>query len=342
MNNTASGQSTMCPTDLSVSVVIPTFNRAHCLPAAINSVLAQTRAAQEVWVVDDGSSDDSRRVVAAYGDRVRYLYQDNAGVSAARNAGVRASRSHWIAFLDSDDEWLPGKLLMQCQQLKRWPNAVAQMVDCEIFEGDKRAPSTVFQMRGLQRNFQEAPLRSRPLLDVLTSAFFPSAWLVSRHALLAAGGFDTSMRMCEDTDLLSRLALQGPFLVDHRVGTKLKRLPGGEGLSNLYTQSRLEYFENIAKTYHWLHNSPALSLGEASYVRYELSATHVEIALVQRMEGKFIEAQRSLMRSLFAKTAVLPLLKAAALMGFGARGYNALRGLKYASKSLPKRRSLAG
>ena len=100
-----------------VTVVIPTYNRAALLPRALRSVLAQTHQDFEVLVVDDGSTDDTASVVADTGDaRVRYVRQpENAGVAAARNRGLRESRGTFIAFLDSDDEWRPEKLAMQLE-----------------------------------------------------------------------------------------------------------------------------------------------------------------------------------------------------------------------------------
>src|ERR1700722_14569573 len=97
-----------------VSVVIPTYNRADLLPRAIESALAQTRPPAEVVIVDDGSTDDTASVVAQYAhrdaDRVRLLRVPNGGVARARNAGLAATRSEWIALLDSDDVWAPDKL----------------------------------------------------------------------------------------------------------------------------------------------------------------------------------------------------------------------------------------
>ena len=92
--------------DIQISAVIPTYNRAHLIGPAVESVLRQTKQPAEIIVVDDGSTDDTREQVASFGDLVRYIYQANSGASAARNRGVREARSEWIAFLDSDDLWL--------------------------------------------------------------------------------------------------------------------------------------------------------------------------------------------------------------------------------------------
>jgi glycosyltransferase involved in cell wall biosynthesis len=108
--------------DALVSVVVPTFNRARVLRRAVDSVLEQTHPEVEVLVVDDGSTDDTaRRVAEWYGSepRVRYLFQENAGVSAARNHGLVAARGNFLALLDSDDYWYPWKLELQLKCLRR-------------------------------------------------------------------------------------------------------------------------------------------------------------------------------------------------------------------------------
>lgn len=324
-----------------VSVVIPTYNRGFCVGRAIGSVLQQTRPACEVIVVDDGSGDDTREVVQSFGAPVEYLFQPNAGVSAARNAGVQRARGDWIAFLDSDDEWLPEKLHVQCTDLAAHPEAIAHMVDCSL-AGENGIRQSIFELRGLRQDFEHQPLRMRPLRDVLASAFFPSSWLVRRAAIERAGYFDASMRLCEDTDLLSRVALQGPFCVNGFVGTRLLRHEGSGALSDLYRQSRLEYFGNILKTHRHLLDSPRLSRAERSHVCKELAATHVEIALLHRMNGDSAECRRALMASLATTKAVFPLLKVLALMGLGAHAYQALRRLKLSHRSAPVRRSAAG
>ena len=93
-----------------ISAVIPSYDRENTLDRAIDSVLVQEYPACEIIVVDDGSKDHTREIVAKYGKKVRYVYQDNSGVAAARNRGVNEARYEWIAFLDSDDYWMPNHL----------------------------------------------------------------------------------------------------------------------------------------------------------------------------------------------------------------------------------------
>ncbi len=105
-----------------ISVVIPAFNNEKYIARAIGSVLAQTRPADEIIVVDDGSTDGTANEVRTFGDTVRLIRQKNGGASAARNAGVLAAAGEWIAFLDADDEWLPNKLELQVEHLRRHPD----------------------------------------------------------------------------------------------------------------------------------------------------------------------------------------------------------------------------
>src|ERR1700675_3091910 len=98
---------------LSIAAIIPTYNYAHGIKQAIASVLNQTLSPVEIIVVDDGSTDGTRNVLDTYGLRINYLYQQNRGASAARNAGVLSTNCEWVAFLDHDDEWYPTKL--ECQ-----------------------------------------------------------------------------------------------------------------------------------------------------------------------------------------------------------------------------------
>src|SRR5580658_1669327 len=103
-----------------VSVIIPVYDREHCVKRAIDSVLAQSFKDFEVVVVDDGSKDGSLQILKSYGDAIHLICQKNAGAGAARNAAIRAARGRWIAFLDSDDEWRPDKLECQMRLVEKY------------------------------------------------------------------------------------------------------------------------------------------------------------------------------------------------------------------------------
>lgn len=122
-----------------VSVVIPTYNRAYCLPRTIDSALAQSHQNLELVVVDDGSRDETREMLSArYGHepRVRYIYQENTGVSGARNRAMAESRGEFIALLDSDDVWFPWKIESQLAVLRTFPEAGMVWTDMEAINPD--------------------------------------------------------------------------------------------------------------------------------------------------------------------------------------------------------------
>ncbi len=119
-----------------VSVIVPTYNRAHYLGEAIASILNQDiQGCQiEIIVVDDGSTDETKEILRKFGDSVRYIYQDNHGVGAARNRGINEATGEWVAFLDSDDRWLPDKLTLQFRALDTFPGYNAIHSEFQIFD----------------------------------------------------------------------------------------------------------------------------------------------------------------------------------------------------------------
>jgi hypothetical protein len=188
--------------DLAISVVIPTFQRRRLVLGAIESALAQASPPTEILVVDDGSTDGTAEAVAArYGERVRLLRQPNRGVSAARNAAIAIARGDVIAFLDSDDRWLPHHLAVVGKLFARHPNAVLAGTHRDFWCGDD-AP---------------AAAKLEDLAEVLlvgpNCVGKPSAVAVRRPAVEAAGGFDERLRYGEDYDMFVRLAFQGPFVL---------------------------------------------------------------------------------------------------------------------------------
>jgi glycosyltransferase involved in cell wall biosynthesis len=120
--------------DVVVSVIIPTYNRAHLLQEAVESVLAQSLPGVEVIVVDDGSTDETRTTVECYGERLRFLVTEHGGAAHARNVGMRAARGKYVAFLDSDDRYLPGKLALQVAFLDSRPDVGMVSTEASAFD----------------------------------------------------------------------------------------------------------------------------------------------------------------------------------------------------------------
>lgn len=197
-----------------VSVVIPTYNRVGCIGNAINSVIAQTYTECEIIVVDDGSTDDTRQVLARYGSRVRYIYQENAGVSAARNLGVHHAKGELIAFLDSDDQWEPEKLERQLPLMDN-QDVVLSATNWSYASTATRAFDDL--------KIDSESLRLEEPLTLLSRfeghRLWLPTWIVRKSAFMRVGGFDERMRIAEDSRLLFRLAFEGAFCLATFVGT---------------------------------------------------------------------------------------------------------------------------
>lgn len=185
---------------MTVTAVIPTYNCAHLLGRAIDSVLGQTRPVDELIVIDDGSSDETLDVIARYDNQVRYIFQENRGVSAARNRGIAEAQSAWIAFLDSDDEWLPNKIKLQCGTLWVHPDAVL----CY-------APYWWVEIGGTAKLRPCVPVDSLWPAIRLRNPFPPSVVMVQKSALQQVGGFNERLGGGEDWDLFIRMAARYKF-----------------------------------------------------------------------------------------------------------------------------------
>ncbi len=189
-----------------VSVVIPTYNRANLVSQAIESALAQTHPPHEVIVVDDGSTDDTVTVGAKYGPVVRYLRQTNSGPSVARNLGVDAATGDWIALLDSDDLWLPTKLEKQLRLLRQFPDAAACYCDFQYVDLEGRLLEE-------HSGFREPRSRDATFCQLLDGCPIPTPTLVIRRDCLAGGlRFEPDIRYGQDWDLFARLADRYSFI----------------------------------------------------------------------------------------------------------------------------------
>lgn len=168
---------------------------------ALESIAKQTYPPDEVIVVDDGSEDATRQVVSAGFPYTRYLYQENRGVSSARNLGIRSARGEWVALLDSDDEWLPSKIAAQLKLLDRLPDHRI----CHTEEIWVRNGRRVNQMKKHSKSGGNIFERCLPLCVIS-----PSSALIHRSLFDQVGLFDESLPACEDYDLWLRICASHP------------------------------------------------------------------------------------------------------------------------------------
>lgn len=199
---------------IAVSVVIPAYNAGKYLGRAIDSVLAQTRPADEIIVVDDGSTDNTAEVAHGYGEKICFIRQENAGASVARNTGIEAAAGEWIAFLDADDEWLACKLKLQTEHLRRNPDLVwttGNFIRCYC-DTDRREND----LKGDRLEKAKAILGGKEYFNTYFQAYRAFAtghtdtFLVKRDALFAAGLFTPGQLRINDYDMWLRIAYSKP------------------------------------------------------------------------------------------------------------------------------------
>lgn len=225
-----------------VSVIIPTYNRAHLIKNAIDSVLAQTYADLELIVADDGSTDGTAaaieeylRPASRYRDRIHYFHQRNAGKSTALNNAFSRAQGEWIAFLDSDDLWLPEKLEWQFRALAKYPECGVCFTDCQ-FATDDRSEMVNFPFLGRQNAGSNEVLGK--LTDSLRSLAESSCGSIITFVCRAdlyrkIDGFDQALSFTEDYDFIFRLAtvtdfcfVRMPLAIADRCGAPQERHTG--------------------------------------------------------------------------------------------------------------------
>ena len=182
-----------------VSVVIPTFNREVLIQRALHSVIKQQNVRTEIIVVDDGSTDNTEQVIREKFKSVKYLKKNNAGVSSARNVGIKNANGNFIALLDSDDEWERSKLDIQLKYLTE--NHTLNLVHC-----NEKWIKSGFEIR--QKKYHDRRpinLFERSLRRCLIS---PSSVLIRKELLETVGVFDETLPACEDYDLWLRILVR--------------------------------------------------------------------------------------------------------------------------------------
>ncbi len=263
-----------------VSVIIPCYNQAHHLRGAVESALGQTYKQVEVIVVNDGATDATAEVAARFGDRIRYLEQENAGLAAARNAGLRHATGELVNFLDADDSLFP-------TALEHHVRAAAGHPEAAVFYGGVRR---VDEEGNLLSEVPPAPLPRDVFHQLLALNPLPCHSVVVRRSVLdPAGPFDPDLKACEDWDLWLRLAGQGcrfvpvpearvvyrrypgsmsrdPFSMARSAGIVLSRHAGWHGFCRKCLESLRQSLENCRQWY-MLPAFPELAQLEAETTR---------------------------------------------------------------------------
>ena len=296
------------PPRVRVSVVIPAYQCAGYIGEALQSVWAQTFTGYEVIVVNDGSPDTEalEQALDPFMSSIRYIKQANGGPSAARNRGIREARGKYVAFLDSDDTWLPGHLAQQVALLESNPSLVLVYSDSFLLQGDVPVGTAFARVpQDLHVNF-ETLVTERCTIGTSTV-------VASRQALLAAGAFEDHRRRSEDFDLWLRMAHRGAGMsystgiqVNHRAGNGLA------SDDNVMKKAQIDVYEKALLTLPITSRQAELLCEKTQEVQSRL---HVDAAKESLRQGRFPDA--------------LAAAKQAKLAGGGAKISLVIAGLRF-------------
>jgi glycosyltransferase involved in cell wall biosynthesis len=259
---------------------------------AIESVLEQSVPAHEIIVIDDGSTDNTPAVLAAFDDRICVIRQQNQGVGAARNAGIREATGDWIAFLDSDDIWRPHRLAILNRDIAS-TEAGVHVANMNIVSSS--GMYDWFALNGLECPSDRA---AKYETGVTVAMRYPPNPAVRRDWALHVGGYDASMRIRQDFEFLCRLVCLGPWLATSAIVSDARRV-GDTDLALSFTRVRdPEYAAAmIVKAYRSLLAQKCLTVDERRAARERLSSHQFALAEALALNGKPGEARQALIAS---------------------------------------------
>jgi len=280
-----------------ITAIVPTYNRQGTIARALDSVLAQVSPAAEIIVVDDGSQDGTRDRLRPYRERIRYIYQPNAGVSAARNRGASEARSEWIAFLDSDDCWLPGHLERMAAAIRATASEAA-LYFSDMRRGSEEKGITLWGQCGFDI---ETPFELRR--DAAEWVFLPiqpmmfQASVIRRDKYWECGGLPPHMRTREDTLMFYKLGLLYPCCAVAGCGTVMMH-DGAMRLTEVMDSTSMEFAHATVRLF-----TELLSIGRLvdrrlrTIINDGLSNATFALARASYHHRMYISAVRALLRS---------------------------------------------
>jgi len=282
-----------------VTAIIPTYNRSRLLPRAIDSILKQTRPPEQVIVVDDGSTDDTREVCARYSKKIDYMRQDNTGASGARNCGLALARHSWIAFLDSDDYWEPCHLERIAAAIRE-TRSEAVVYFCDMKMPEDEGGDTLWQRVGFRSMQPHHLVRDATAWALMKrQPMMLQAAVIAKDALVGTGGFDARFKLSHDTHIFCRLAIGRPACAVAGVGCvqtsddmSLLRLSNGIPLDSV-DKAR----EACAIWCEALRDAPMLSPMFRRLVRFNAAGSYWQVGMSLIRSGAYGQGLRLLLRA---------------------------------------------
>ncbi|MCL4553149.1 MAG: glycosyltransferase [Candidatus Marsarchaeota archaeon] len=267
-----------------VSVIVPAYNCQGFIAETVESIFGQTYSDYEIIVVNDGSSDRTEDILKGYGDRIRYVYQDNGGVSAARNRGLAMAKGELIAFLDHDDLWLPEKLERQVHALESRPEVSLVYSDCYIVdEGGSITGKYSDHVK---------PFRGTVFRELFICNFIPFLTVLARKtALDSVGDFKVGWGIAEDYDILLRMARAYPVEYLSLSLAKYRKHSGNFSRNvDRFLEENLMLVENFLRDCPELRSTRGRKLGA---LRYDAAYQYLALGELSKARGQFLKAVKA-------------------------------------------------
>jgi glycosyltransferase involved in cell wall biosynthesis len=279
-----------------LSVVIPAYNSARFIGEAIESVLAQGHPEIELLVVDDGSTDDTADVVARHGKPVKLVRQQNSGAAVARNTGMRVARGRYVAFLDADDLWLPGKIDAQLAHLEQHPDVSLCCTWFDLLQPDSSGTYIVDANKSDRNALDGAGYSKLTYADLLLDCeVWTSTVVVRRELLDQVGGFDPALRRGQDYDYWLRASRITPI---HRLDATLALYRMGSGHGKMFAEKNWGLAVISKALEQWGVTGPEGRALSARQIRRRLWQLNFDFGYGQLSLGRLGPAQEAFLEAL--------------------------------------------
>jgi glycosyltransferase involved in cell wall biosynthesis len=314
---------------LTVSVIIPTYNRAHCIADAVRSVINQSREVNQIIVIDDGSSDSTDMALASFGDQIEVVKKANGGVSSARNAGLDRAKGDIVAFLDSDDTWEKNTVERTLAVYDSSPGCTAVVMNClmETTQGWVN----FFDKVMLTESPSSTHRNDSPVDLVLRNCAMLPAFSFRRTEENSLLRFRSRMQLCEDLEFMSQVAMTGYWMVCHEVGVRVRRV-SGPALTNIDQRDtlsaaryRFQFINSLRRTLRIRHISQERLLPES---RVKIASVLFTLAGYMDRESKHRSRRVLLIHALRADRRFVRVAKIAFVFLFGSRAMKIIRKLE--------------
>lgn len=287
------------------SVIIPNFNNGETLKRAVDSILAQTWPAHEIIIIDDGSTDHSREVVDAFGDRVIVRYQQNAGVSVARNLGATIATGNWLAFLDADDAYFPDRLKVHADWLAAEPDMDFLLGDQEHCRPDGEVFMRTLESCAAGKNLVarypglvNVPMALEDFDELIADGFAEIRTLsVPRTTFQELKGFPVGVRIGEDLHFIIRLCARSKKAGAVTAALASYYIYSSSALRKNVIKTQQEFVRTLAMLTPEMQNAPlAVSRGHSKKLR----RARLSLAYAYLRENRKADAIRSVLPTLVA------------------------------------------